>query len=83
MQSLIEAAQQMGFNQAEAELLAYQTFKGAVELFNQNDYSCEEWIARVMSKGVLQKQRSKSLKSKNQRWFYKRGQRSIGASHRA
>ena len=51
MQSLIEAAQQMGFNQAEAELLAYQTFRGAVELFNQNEYSCEEWIARVMSKG--------------------------------
>ncbi len=51
MQGLIEAAQQMGFSQAEAELLAYQTFKGAVDLFNQNEYSCEEWIAKVMSKG--------------------------------
>ncbi|MBP6396327.1 MAG: pyrroline-5-carboxylate reductase [Saprospiraceae bacterium] len=51
MQGLIEAAQQMGFNQAEAELLAYQTFKGAIDLFNKSDYSCESWIRKVMSKG--------------------------------
>lgn len=51
MQGLIEAAQQMGFNQAESELLAYQTFKGAIDLFNKSDYSCETWINKVMSKG--------------------------------
>ena len=51
MQGLIEAANQMGFTQAEAELLSYQTFRGAVELFNKFDFSCETWIGKVMSKG--------------------------------
>lgn len=51
MQSLINAASQMGFSQAESELLAYQTFRGAIDLFNKFDFSCEEWIAKVSSKG--------------------------------
>ncbi len=51
MQGLIESAQGMGFNKAEAELLSYQTFRGAIELFNKFDFSCQEWIGKVMSKG--------------------------------
>ena len=51
MQSLIESAKEMGFNQSEAELLTYQTFRGAVDLFNKYDISCEEWIRRVSSRG--------------------------------
>ncbi|MDF1698250.1 MAG: pyrroline-5-carboxylate reductase [Saprospiraceae bacterium] len=51
MQSLIEAAKEMGFTQAESELLTYQTFRGAIDLFNKFDYSCEEWISKVSSKG--------------------------------
>lgn len=51
MQSLIESAKEMGFTQSEAELLTYQTFKGAVDLFNKHDITCEEWISRVSSKG--------------------------------
>ena len=51
MQSLIESANGMGFSKAESELLAYQTFRGAVELFNKFDFSCEEWISKVSSKG--------------------------------
>jgi len=51
MQSLIEAGKDMGFTQSEAELLTYQTFKGAVDLFNKYDFSCEEWIKKVSSKG--------------------------------
>ncbi len=51
MQGLIESAENMGFTKAEAELLSYQTFRGAVELFNTYDYSCKEWIGKVMSKG--------------------------------
>jgi len=51
MQSLIESARKMGFSQAQSELLTYQTFKGAVELYNKYDFSCEEWIAKVSSKG--------------------------------
>ena len=51
MQSLIAAATDMGFTQAESELLTYQTFRGAVDLFNKFDYSCEEWISKVSSRG--------------------------------
>jgi pyrroline-5-carboxylate reductase len=51
MDALIKSAQELGFNKAESELLSYQTFKGAIELFNTYDFSCEEWIKKVMSKG--------------------------------
>lgn len=51
MQSLIESAKDMGFTQSEAELLTYQTFRGAVDLFNKYDISCDEWIRKVSSKG--------------------------------
>ncbi len=51
MQSLIDSARDMGFTQAQAELLTFQTFKGAVDLFNKFDFTCEEWIAKVSSKG--------------------------------
>jgi pyrroline-5-carboxylate reductase len=51
MQGLIEAAESMGFSKAEAELLSYQTFNGAIDLFNKFDFSCQEWISKVMSKG--------------------------------
>jgi pyrroline-5-carboxylate reductase len=32
-------------------LLVSQTFKGAVDLYNKNNFSCKEWIAKVSSKG--------------------------------
>ncbi len=51
MHSLIESAKEMGFSQSESELLTYQTFRGAVDLFNKHDISCEEWIKKVSSKG--------------------------------
>lgn len=51
MESMILAALKMGFSRSEAELLVAQTFKGAIELYNNNDISCQEWIARVASKG--------------------------------
>ena len=51
MQGLINSAKSMGFSQSEAEMLSFQTFRGAVELFNKFDFSCEEWIAKVSSKG--------------------------------
>ena len=51
MQSLIESAKEMGFSQSEAELMTYQTFRGAVNLFNKFDITCEDWIAKVSSKG--------------------------------
>ena len=51
MNALIETAQKMGFSASEAELLVAQTFKGAVNVYSNNDFSCEEWIAKVASKG--------------------------------
>ena len=49
--SLIDSAQEMGFNQSEAELLAYTTFKGTIDLYNKHNFSCEEWISKVASRG--------------------------------
>ena len=49
--SLIKTAQELGFNQSEAELMAYNTFKGAIDLFNKNNFSCEQWISKVASRG--------------------------------
>ena len=51
MNALIQAARKMGFSESESELLVSQTFRGAVDLFHQTDFSCEEWIKKVCSKG--------------------------------
>ena len=51
MNAMIEAAKDMGFSPSESELLVSQTFKGAVDLYNKSNLTCEEWISRVASKG--------------------------------
>ncbi len=51
MQSMMEAAQQMGFSEHDAKVLVNGTFAGAVELFNQGDVSLITWMDRVASKG--------------------------------
>ncbi len=51
MNAMIQAAKGMGFNDSEAELLVSQTFKGAVDLYSKNNFSCQEWISKVASKG--------------------------------
>ena len=51
MQSMLEAAQKMGFSDDDSKVLVSSTFEGAIELFNQNDISPESWIAKVASKG--------------------------------
>ena len=51
MQALIESAKDMGFTQSEAELLTCQTFRGAIDLYNKYDISCEKWIEKVSSRG--------------------------------
>ncbi|TXB64898.1 pyrroline-5-carboxylate reductase [Phaeodactylibacter luteus] len=51
MKSMMDAARGMGFSHSEAELLVSQTFRGAIELFNKTDFTCEEWIEKVCSKG--------------------------------
>lgn len=51
MQSMMEAAEKMGFSKDDATLLVSQTFKGAVELFNQSDLTPKSWMEKVASKG--------------------------------
>ena len=51
MQALIAAAEHRGFSRSESELLVVQTFKGAVDLYERNNLSCQDWIKRVASKG--------------------------------
>lgn len=51
MNALMTAARKMGFSESEGELLVSQTFRGAVELYNQSDFSCQDWIDKVSSKG--------------------------------
>jgi pyrroline-5-carboxylate reductase len=51
MKSLMDAANAMGFSYSESELLVSQTFRGAIELFTKSNYTCEEWIEKVCSKG--------------------------------
>ncbi len=51
MRAMMESAREMGFSESEAELLVTQTFRGAVELHNKSNFSCNEWIQKVASKG--------------------------------
>lgn len=51
MNSMMKAARQMGFSESQADLLVWQTFLGSLHLQNKNQYSCEEWIQKVASKG--------------------------------
>ncbi|SDH02995.1 pyrroline-5-carboxylate reductase [Winogradskyella thalassocola] len=51
MQSMLEAAQKMGFSDYDSKILVSSTFEGAIELFNQNSISPKSWIEKVASKG--------------------------------
>ncbi|MFT4847729.1 MAG: pyrroline-5-carboxylate reductase [Sediminicola sp.] len=51
MQSMEEAALQMGFSKNDSKVLVSQTFTGAIELFNQSDLSANSWMEKVASKG--------------------------------
>lgn len=63
MDAMMEAAQNMGFNQSESELLVSQTFRGAIELYNKSSFSCEEWIQKVSSKGGTTEAAMRSYRS--------------------
>lgn len=51
MQSMMEAALQMGFSENVSKVLVSQTFTGAVELFNKHNLSPNSWMEMVASKG--------------------------------
>lgn len=51
MNSMLEAAIQMGFSPNDSKVLVRGTFRGAVELFDREDTSLDTWMDRVASKG--------------------------------
>lgn len=51
MESMINAAKDMGVTASVAEMLVKQTFTGALDLYKQNNLECKEWIQKVASKG--------------------------------
>lgn len=51
MQSMLEAAQKMGFSDNDSKVLVSHTFQGAVDLFNQSDLTPSTWMKKVASKG--------------------------------
>jgi len=63
MQSMKEAGLKVGFSEAESKKLTLATFKGALELYEQNDISFEEWINRVSSKGGTTEAAIKTFKA--------------------
>ncbi len=63
MDAMINAAKEMGFSASESELLVSQTFKGAVDLFNKNNFTCQQWIDMVSSKGGTTEAAMKSFRN--------------------
>jgi pyrroline-5-carboxylate reductase len=51
MNSMLEAAQKMGFSDHDSKVLVSNTFEGAIQLFNNEDISPQSWMDRVASKG--------------------------------
>jgi pyrroline-5-carboxylate reductase len=67
MDAMMDAARDMGFSNSESELLVSQTFLGAVELYMATNFSCEEWIRRVASRGGTTEAALKSFSESNLR----------------
>ena len=65
MQSMMEAALQMGFSKNDSVTLVSQTFTGAVELFNQSNLSPNSWMERVASKGGTTRAALDSMEDNN------------------
>lgn len=65
MQSMMEAAMQMGFSKKDATVLVSQTFTGAIELFNQSNLSPNSWMEKVASKGGTTRAALDSMEDNN------------------
>lgn len=65
MESMMDAARDMGFTEKTSKLLVSSTFEGAVELFNQEDLSPAGWMDRVASKGGTTRAALDSLEDNN------------------
>ena len=67
MQSMMEAAQDMGFSEKVAKVLVSQTFEGAVKLFNESDLTPKKWMEKVASKGGTTQAALDSMEDNNVR----------------
>lgn len=65
MQSMMEAALKMGFSSNDSKILVTQTFKGAVQLFNESDLSPNSWMELVASKGGTTRAALDSMEDNN------------------
>ncbi|MDD7887037.1 pyrroline-5-carboxylate reductase [Flavivirga sp. 57AJ16] len=65
MQSMMEAALQMGFSKNDSTVLVGQTFTGAVELFNRSNLSPNSWMEKVASKGGTTRAALDSMEDNN------------------
>ncbi|WP_372755854.1 pyrroline-5-carboxylate reductase [Mariniflexile sp.] len=65
MQSMMDAALQMGFSKNDSTVLVSQTFTGAVELFNQSNLSPNSWMDKVASKGGTTRAALDSMQDNN------------------
>lgn len=65
MQSMMEAALQMGFSKSDSTVLVSQTFTGAIELFNQSNLSPNSWMEKVASKGGTTRAALDSMEDNN------------------
>lgn len=65
MQSMMEAALQMGFSENVSKVLVSQTFTGAVELFNQSKLTPDSWMEKVASKGGTTRAALDSMQDNN------------------
>lgn len=67
MESMMQAAQDMGFSEKVSKILVSQTFEGAVELFNQNNLTPKKWMDKVASKGGTTRAALDSMEDNNLR----------------
>lgn len=65
MQSMLEAALQMGFSDYDSKVLVSSTFEGAIALFNENKLSPKSWIDKVASKGGTTQAAIESMEDNN------------------
>lgn len=71
MQSMLEAAEKLGFSDHDAKVLVSTTFEGAVELFKQNKLTPSGWMDRVASKGGTTRAALDSMEDNNVRELIK------------
>ena len=81
MESMMEAALEMGFSEEESRMLVLNTFEGAIELFSQHDLTPGEWMDRVASKGGTTRAALDSLDKNDVKKFIKEA--AFAAFHRA